>query len=902
MLMIIGAVSFTIAQVVADFEDGTTGPLTLHVQGCGDYDNDAIHPVDETFMVIDNPDASGINTSSKVLKFIRRGTDNGGQPWGGFWANVDPNIDVTTNKYAHVMVWKPMISPLKFKLEGSPTLETASMNVQSDAGMWVDIVFDFSTLTGNYAVMSLMPDFQDPFATAEDVDLYIDNIQFTSDPNPIGGSITGMIADFENGTTGPLTLHVQGCGDYDNDAIHPVDETFMVIDNPDASGINTSSKVLKFIRRGTDNGGQPWGGFWANVDPNIDVTVNQYAHVMVWKPMISPLKFKMEGTPTLETASMNVQSDVGMWVDIVFDFSTLTGDYAVISLMPDFADPFATAGDVDIYIDNIQYTNDPTPIGGGVDITGTWKMSPQAAALGVGPALGDISWWSNTEADVVTRACYFDDEYVFSEDGTFQNVQQDETWIEEWQGSNPPLCGTPVAPHDGSNAATWVYDEAGGTITLNGVGAYLGLPKVINGAELSADPPPPVPDSIVYLVEFNATNDTMTINIEIQGGAYYRFILTTNAAAPPAPTVTFNVNMSYQVTLGNFDPETEFVDISGNFNDWPPTGTTTNELTEGPAYVYSTTIEDFTVGEELEFKFRINSDWDNAELFDEPNRTYTVIEGLNEITVWYNNDVPPPPGMLADFENDTWGVLTPHVMGCGEYDNDALHPVDETFMIIDNPDPSGINQSSKVLKFIRRGTDNGGQPWGGFWAQVTPPVNTTETKYVHYMVWKPMVSPLKFKLEGATIVEVFSTNEQTATSGWQDMVFNFSEAEAADYGVVALMPDFTDPFETAEDVDIYIDNIVINSNPNPISGIWDNKAENEISMYPNPFTTSININLTREMNSIVISNVIGQQLYKIENVAKGPINIDASTLDSGVYIVTFTDTNNKTTSAKLLKD
>lgn len=738
LLMIFAAISFTSAQVVADFEDGTTGPLTLHVQGCGDYDNDAIHPVDETFMVIDNPDASGINTSSKVLKFIRRGTDNGGLPWGGFWANVDPNIDVTVNKYAHVMVWKPMISPLKFKLEGTPTLETGSMNMQADTGMWVDIVFDFSTLSGNYAVMSLMPDFEDPFATAEDVDIYIDNIQFTSDPNPIGGSITGMVADFENGTTGPLTLHVMGCGDYDNAEIHPVDETFMVVDNPDASGINTSSKVLKFIRRGTDNGGQPWGGFWANVDPNIDVTVNKYAHVMVWKPMISPLKFKMEGSPTLETASIYAQPAAGEWVDIVFDFSTLSGDYGVISLMPDFADPFATAEDVDIYIDNIQYTNDATPIGGG----------------------------------------------------------------------------------------------------------------------------------------------------------------------PETFSVKFSVDMSYQVTLGNFDPATDYVDIAGNFNGWNGDN---DHLNGTLANIYSITIESdsFAAGYEVKFKFRINGDWVTSEFPNGgPDRTYTVVAGTNTVAVWYDDMQPPPPagGVIADFEDDTWGSLTPHVMGCGDYDNDALHPVDETFMIIDNPDPSGINTSSKVLKFNRWGTDNGGLPWAGFWAQCSPPVNTTETKYIHYMVWKPVTSPLKFKLEGATQSEIFSTNEQTTTNGWQDMVFNFSEMADADYGVVALMPDFVDPFDRAETIEIYIDNIVINDNPNPITGIWNHNAENEISMYPNPFTTSINIDLTRDMNSITISNIVGQQLYKIENVSRGPINIDASTLDSGVYIITLTDKNNKTTSAKLMKN
>jgi len=116
------------------------------------------------------------------------------------------------------------------------------------------------------------------------------------------------------------------------------------------------------------------------------------------------------------------------------------------------------------------------------------------------------------------------------------------------------------------------------------------------------------------------------------------------------------------------------------------------------------------------------------------------------------------------------------------------------------------------------------------------------------------------------------------------------------------MPDFQDPFETAANVDIYIDNIVINNDPNPVLGIWNSKAENEISMYPNPFTTSINIELTRDMNSIVISNLMGQQLYKIENVNRGPINIDASILETGVYIITLTDINNKITSAKLLKN
>ena len=117
-------------------------------------------------------------------------------------------------------------------------------------------------------------------------------------------------------------------------------------------------------------------------------------------------------------------------------------------------------------------------------LEGTWSMRREAGALGVGPALGDVSWWANSEADVTTRACFFDDEYVFNKDGSFKNVLGTETWLEAWQaGVDADGCGAPVAPHDGSNAATWSVDETAGTITIVGSGAFLGLAKAHNTAE-----------------------------------------------------------------------------------------------------------------------------------------------------------------------------------------------------------------------------------------------------------------------------------------------------------------------------------------------------------------------------------------------------------------------------------
>ena len=91
---------------------------------------------------------------------------------------------------------------------------------------------------------------------------------------------------------------------------------------------------------------------------------------------------------------------------------------------------------------------------------------------------------------------------MFGADGSFTNDRGSERWIENWQGGGD-TCGVPVAPHDGSNPATYVYDDTAGTITLNGIGAYLGLPKANNQGEL---PNVAVPESVIYNVTFEGAN------------------------------------------------------------------------------------------------------------------------------------------------------------------------------------------------------------------------------------------------------------------------------------------------------------------------------------------------------------------------------------------------------------
>jgi hypothetical protein len=171
-----------------------------------------------------------------------------------------------------------------------------------------------------------------------------------------------------------------------------------------------------------------------------------------------------------------------------------------------------------VFVDNIYFHKAAAPSSG---LEGTWKMAAEAGALKVGPSPGSGEWFSINTAQVNERSCYFNDTFVFSTNGSFSNVLGTDTWLEGWQGTDN-ACGTPVAPYDGKAVATYLYDAVAKTITLNGQGAYLGIPKANNDGEL---PKVAVPNSIVYDVTLTDNNNTMNLLIESGPGVFWSFKL-----------------------------------------------------------------------------------------------------------------------------------------------------------------------------------------------------------------------------------------------------------------------------------------------------------------------------------------------------------------------------------------
>ncbi|MBQ4822350.1 hypothetical protein [Aquimarina sp. MMG016] len=259
----------------------------------------------------------------------------------------------------------------------------------------------------------------------------------------------------------------------------------------------------------------------------IDASSMTHFHTDIWSPNLTEFKIKLvdfgangvfDGGDDVEHEITISNPAVGEWVSLDIPLSDFTGltTRANIAQLIYVGAPSSNAI---VFIDNVYFHKPPEPASG---LEGIWKLAPEAGAFKVGPAPGNGDFFSNSLDDVTTRACYFDDFYIFSIDGSFSNELGSETWLEGWQGVSPDQCGTPVAPHNGSVSATYLYDEGAGTITLNGEGAFLGLPKVVNGGEL---PGVPVPSSITYNVSLSNNNNRMELTIEIGGGVYWTYQL-----------------------------------------------------------------------------------------------------------------------------------------------------------------------------------------------------------------------------------------------------------------------------------------------------------------------------------------------------------------------------------------
>jgi Flp pilus assembly protein TadG len=265
-----------------------------------------------------------------------------------------------------------------------------------------------------------------------------------------------------------------------------------------------------------------------NLAEAIDASSMETLHIDIWTPDdisidIFPLP---NGIAPADEKFVTRELVANQWNSFDIPLEEFTSQGLALDDLLQFKFTGTPSGEGTVFIDNLYFHKAPT---GPPPFVGTWKISPEPGSLGVGPALGDTQWFSCDANCVIERACLYDDTYVFSSDGSFTNNLGSETWIEPWQGGND-ACGAPVAPYDGSAVASFTYDEVAGQVTINGAGAYLGIPKANNEGEL---PNVAVPNSITYNITLSENNTVMDVYVESGAGVFWQYKLVLDSQPSP---------------------------------------------------------------------------------------------------------------------------------------------------------------------------------------------------------------------------------------------------------------------------------------------------------------------------------------------------------------------------------
>jgi PKD repeat protein len=179
--------------------------------------------------------------------------------------------------------------------------------------------------------------------------------------------------------------------------------------------------------------------------------------------------------------------------------------------------------------------DDPTACFGNLQLlTGcsrkTWKLAPNEGALKVGPDINfSTVWWQNAAGDVAGRGCQFNDEYTFTSGGIFEYDAKGDFWADA--DANGRVTPAGMAPSVGCHPTSVIPAQFSGWSTNNhrfnvnatdltvvGTGAFIGLYKVANNAEVTT----PQATVIYKIKELTATKLVLTINF---GPGFWQYTL-----------------------------------------------------------------------------------------------------------------------------------------------------------------------------------------------------------------------------------------------------------------------------------------------------------------------------------------------------------------------------------------
>ena len=265
--------------------------------------------------VVDNPSATGINTSATVARIVR----DGGATFSGAKILLTDNLDFSelTKISMKVYTTAPVGTVVKFKLEGEGVADVDVTTTVSGEWETLEWVFAGTPNTSNEIVF--MFDFGNVGDGTASSTFFFDDVEQIE--GPLAPIPTSLPIDFETGIVDTDFLNFNG-------------SIASVITNPQSEGINTSNTVAQIVR----NGGEFFASSKIFFESTIDLITQSQISMKVYTtaPVGTRIKLELEGSGAPNTSLDYLTTVSGEWEIATFNFSGHANVYDKMQFLFDF--------------------------------------------------------------------------------------------------------------------------------------------------------------------------------------------------------------------------------------------------------------------------------------------------------------------------------------------------------------------------------------------------------------------------------------------------------------------------------------------------------------------------------------------------------------------------------------
>ena len=889
LVLLLMAVGFMKAQINENFESGTA---TLNWEALDGVWNG----------VVNNPKPNVVNPSSKVGRYVKK--DSTG--YSLFWAKFTTPINLTANNRFKINVLANKSGTLIFKLEGPRGNKEVAKQIVV-AGAWQEYSLDFKSASAVDSLNRLILFFDAGVGNSKKDTFWFDNVQqLPADACSGVVPITSILDDFE----------CQRNANYFNGW-----DSLTVVNNPSATGINTSAKVGRY---GDPQGpGQEYNNILHNDLNGFDLRTLNFFRMKVFAAKAGTLLIKLEdGANPVEKPVVLTAADLNKWIEVTADFSDQSFNPFKKLVLFFNAGVAPTTADV-YFIDDLRWTEKPALEDFETAPKMTWTSTTGTYAAVANPTVNA----TNPSPNV----------------GRFTRGA---TAISTLTGALPTGFKVDAATPQVNLQVLAPAGSVGQKVKVQLVSALQGAKE----AEATLDSAGTWTNLAFDLTAAVGLTDISTINVIFnQGtaasGAIYHYDnlklskLTLNACLTVTPILTILDDYECQRN-GTYGVGLDRLTVVANSQQGPLNTSSKIGRYADPADEFSAlvltkaTALDLSKNNQLSIKvfapranipilFKLEGGTSPAkEIFDTVKTANTWVtfnidfssvkaNNYRNIALFFNagvansgNDIyliddiqwksEPITGCALDFE--TAEKTLPFLY----FGNDTL---DGKFArVVTNPRRIGINLSTKSLEFKRLPA---GQVFaGGFFDLPAPMKWTTNTITVKAKVLMDHIGNFAFKLEGSPSgpnnIEISVAN--TRVNEWEEITVNFTGRVTGKEGYTRLTMffDLTLPLATTIQTS-YVDDIVIGEGNCSRVGIFENAKVESLEIYPNPAVNELFVKNTEGVRRLEITNMLGQKI-KTVNVASDTYTLSLDGLGRGMYLISAYNEKGLVANNKFVKE